>query len=77
MAKLIEVKPGMRLPVIRLALVVSSSSLPPEAAPVLDRGSNRTFYAGTSAVDIALVSQRATVWADQRSIPNVYLQRDP
>ena len=76
MAKLIEVTPGMRLPVVRLALVVSSSSSPADGVLEVDRGSSRTFFAGYSEEDIAAVTKRAMAWADDRTIPNVYLERE-
>jgi hypothetical protein len=74
MAKLIEVTPEMRLPAIRLALVISGANSPPDS--FFDNGSSRTFYASKSAADIAFTVQRASLWADEWTIPNVYLKRE-
>jgi hypothetical protein len=76
MAKLIEMKPNTRRPALRLALVVSSSKPPPDASSITDRGTNRTFYADTTEHDIGIMVERAKVWADEQSIPNVYLSRE-
>jgi hypothetical protein len=76
MAEVIELKPGVRPPAVRLVLVVSSSSHPIASVPVVDRGSSRTFFATTSEENIALVLKRAIFWADARGIPNIYLRRD-
>lgn len=77
MANLVELSPGEH-PVAgeRHALVVAGPNPPPEGAPAVDRGSSRIFYATDSEWDIALITGRAMVWANQKKVPNIYLRRE-
>ena len=58
------------------ALVISSATPPKEAAPIRDHRHGRVFFAPACERDIALVVKRAAVWADDRSLANVYLKRE-
>jgi hypothetical protein len=77
MAEIVELKPGERPPGrIRHALVIASRDYPPSGTTCVDVGASRTYFADDRERDIALMLKRASVWADARQIPIVYLRRD-
>jgi hypothetical protein len=76
MVKVIHLKSGALPPENEAhALVITSPSPPVEGASVIDRGPNRTFFADDSEEDIALIVGRASVWADEQGMANVYVAR--
>jgi hypothetical protein len=78
MARVVELKPGELPPAHeRHALVLGSPEPPAQGVPCVDNGRDRTFFATDSERDIALVVERAKIWADARLVANVYVRRDP
>jgi hypothetical protein len=77
MARIIVLNAGEDPPANERHALVLGSPLPPEqGVSCVDNGRNRTFFATDSARDIALMVERAKVWADQRLIANVYVKRE-
>jgi hypothetical protein len=59
------------------ALVISSPVPPVEGVPTRDHRYGRLFFATACERDIAIMVKRASVWADARGFPNIYLKREP
>jgi len=77
MSNLIELKKGEHpRHGERHALVIASRKPPASGAPIIDRGSNRTFFADNTPRDIAIIVRRATVWAAANRAQTIYLRRE-
>jgi hypothetical protein len=76
MATVVELQPGERPPNHeRYALVISSSKPPEQGMSFSDQRTGRHYFADESVRDISIMTLRANVWADARSIPTVYVMR--
>ncbi|MDP3736609.1 MAG: hypothetical protein Q8R02_04420 [Hyphomonadaceae bacterium] len=78
MAKVVELKLHERPPAQELyALVISSSEHPKQGVACSDQKMGRHYFASQSEHDIEIMTRRANVWADARSIGTIYVSRLP
>ncbi len=78
MAKVVELHLDEQPPALELfALVISSAEHPKHGVACSDQKMGRHYFASESEHDIEIMTRRANVWADARSIETIYVSRLP